>query len=692
MQLRNAIKWYQILKTLLIVTFAILSVTIPAHAQEKQSIQVKAFDQKLQPIKNIELSINGKGFISIGNKGIAFIELNNSELPIQTIKIKDEQLEPASWNFTKGVLEIVVRKKNYQLARLALKLPSGKPISQAQISFKGKKTVAVISDSEGKFEVPLAMDEKIISANQFEIKDYLIVRFSSQDNLLIAELPKPKEEKKEEKKAEPIAAVKQAADAFKDFDMEKLDSIQSITVFYAVFKNVAIQELNPNARIKIDAKFNQLVAKMQDTVRLKGSGFISSISDSSFVKDDIRNLLNQATIENKTLQTDRSDFDSKIKIVTGKLEKGIVNLDASERKKLLSDLTLLENLLIENESRFYKNQNDYKSIINGLKEKYFDIRNLENKLSETEAKRVEDQQTFRQRLIAISGLVILFGMLIVLLISIRGKLRKQKVALIQANAEVKRINENLEGIVHQRTKLLKDTNQELDTFLYRASHDLRSPLSSIIGLCNIAMHLSQEELVEKVKLTTKGMDHLLRKLKMISEINRPTDYSSVGLLNAVERIKHRFKVEIESSRIQFKISCPENIVFYTYPDLIEIILSNLIENALFYCRMGNQQNPQVEFKAAVIHAGLVEFSIYDNGIGIDDTIRPKLFDMFFKGHEKSMGNGLGLYIVQKSVLALGGTIIMESEPSRYSKFVVHLPLNHKVVTEQKLIAEAVSQN
>ncbi len=685
----KAKKWYQIPNTCLAVVFTILVfIAIPAHGQEKQSIQVKAFDQKLQPIKNVELSINGKAFISIGSRGVTFIELNSSELPIQTIKIKDEQLEPASWNFTKGVLEIVIRKKNYQLARLTLKLTNGKPIAQAQISFRGKKVVAVITDIDGKFEVPLAIDEKITSANQFEIKDYLIVRFSSQDNLLIAELPKPKEEKKEERKVEPIVAVKQTSDTFKDFDLEKLDSIQSITVFYAVFKNIAIQELNPNIRVKIDAKFNQLVAKMQDTVRLKGSGFISSISDSSFVKDDIRNLLNQAAIENRTLQTDRSGFDSKIKIVTSKLEKGIVNLDANERKKLLSDLTMLENLLIQNESRFYKNQNDYKSIINGLKEKYFDIRNLEDKLSATEAKRVEEQQTFRQRLIAISGLVILFGMLIVLLISIRGKLRKQKVALIQANEEVKRVNENLEGIVQHRTKLLIDANQELDTFLYRASHDLRSPLSSIIGLCNIALHLTQEELVEKVKFTTKGMDHLLRKLKMISEINRPTDYSSFSLLNAIERVKYRFKLEIENNQIQFKVSCPENIVFYTYPDLIEIILSNLIENALFYSKMGDHQRALVEFKANV-KADQVEFSVYDNGVGVDSAIRPKLFDMFFKGNEKSLGNGLGLYIVQKSVQALRGKITMDSEQGSYTKFIVRLPLNLKKATGLEL-AEVIS--
>jgi signal transduction histidine kinase len=71
------------------------------------------------------------------------------------------------------------------------------------------------------------------------------------------------------------------------------------------------------------------------------------------------------------------------------------------------------------------------------------------------------------------------------LIYFGGVLRKQKKQLIAANTEVKRINENLEGLVFERTHLLENLNSELDTFLYRASHDMRTPVRSILGLCHI---------------------------------------------------------------------------------------------------------------------------------------------------------------------------------------------------------------
>ena len=147
---------------------------------------------------------------------------------------------------------------------------------------------------------------------------------------------------------------------FKDFDLSKLDSIQSLTAFYAIFKSFSIKDMNEETKLKIDAKFNQLVAQLQDSIQRKNSGFIGRISDSSFVNDDIKNLLAQATHESNTLETQRTDFEEKIKIIEDKLASGISSMDEATRSNLLSDLTRLEMILGQNEKQFYKNQNDYR--------------------------------------------------------------------------------------------------------------------------------------------------------------------------------------------------------------------------------------------------------------------------------------------------------------------------------------------
>jgi signal transduction histidine kinase len=331
---------------------------------------------------------------------------------------------------------------------------------------------------------------------------------------------------------------------------------------------------------------------------------------------------------------------------------------------------------MQNENRFYKNQNDYRSVINSLKQKYFDISELENKLSESEARRLEEQRAFRQKLFVTLGVLFVFGILILLLIYFGDKLKKQKKELELANGEIQRINENLEDLVAQRTKLLEDANRELDTFLYRASHDLRSPVCSIIGLCNIAMHMSDGEskdLVQKVVFTTSIMDRLLKKLSIISEINQPTNFSSITLLDLMEDVRELFATTAAEQKIELAVDCPADLVIYSYPNLIETVLINLIENAFFFGAMKDPDNVRVSVNASIKN-DKVEISVLDNGIGIDQSINGKVFDMFFKGHEQSKGSGLGLYIVQKAIQALEGEIEVDSVAGEYTRFTILLPL------------------
>jgi signal transduction histidine kinase len=435
------------------------------------------------------------------------------------------------------------------------------------------------------------------------------------------------------------------------------------------------------------------VTQLQDSLLRRGHiPVVGKISDSSFVKDDLKNLLAQASQESQLLDAQRTDFENKIRIIQEKLDAGISTMDEATRQSLFSDLTRLEMILRQNENQFYKNQNDYRVIINALKEKYFDITELENKLSQSEAQRLEEQRAFRIKLFITLSILVAFGVMIVLLVYFSDKLKKQRKELIRVNAEINRINENLEELVAERTKLLEDANKELDTFLYRASHDLRSPVCSIIGLCNIALQMSDGEskdLVQKVVFTTTIMDRLLKKLSIISEINQPTNFSSITLVDLAMNVEQTFKKTITEQRIKFTIDCPADLVMYSYPNLVETILVNLVENALFFSVLKDPSKAMVELGAA-IEGDHVVITVTDNGIGVEESIIHRLFDMFFKGNENSKGHGLGLYIVQKSVQALDGKIEVQSEVGRFTKFIVQLPLNEisfSTLTTQKELSE-----
>jgi signal transduction histidine kinase len=662
-----------------------LGLCMTVFAQEKNTIQIKTFDQQLRPVGNIEVSINGKEFIPVNNRGLAMTELSDADFPLRTIQVKNDDLEAASWIYGKGVVEITVRKKSYQIVSVLVRDPDNQPISGVKVTFKGKKVFTALTDKDGKVQVPLALNETITTVDQFSIPDFELKNLNSRNNEKILTAQKFQPPVEAETPAQEITKTPAPTrEYFRYFDLSMLDSIQSLTVFYSVFKNLELKEMDAKTRQRIDAKFNQLVQQLEDSVKQAGTTVYRSITDSTLVADDIRSLIEQVRGERTILQDQRKEFDENIKMITNKLDAGVSSLSENTRAQLLSDLALLEKLLIENESMFFKNQNDYRQIINGIRDKYFDLHDLENQLSVSEAQRLEEQRVFRERLILILAALLLFGFLILLLI-------KQRSKLSNANKVINRMNESLETQVFERTRMLAEAHRELDTFLYRASHDMRSPVCSIIGLCNIARQLSDgepKELIDRVVNTTVGMDKLLKKLSLISEINQPTDFASFKLQNILADLKANFAAIISLHKIDFKMNCPDNLEIDSYPNLVYTVLYNLIENAIYYSSIETNKQPTVQVDARS-DGDSVEITIFDNGTGVDPTINDRLFDMFFKGTEKSKGHGLGLYIVDKAVQAMKGKIDVDSELGSYSRFRVTLPL-HKHLPEKILEATVVA--
>jgi signal transduction histidine kinase len=684
--------------TFLILIFLISST--PLLSQQKTSIQVKAFDQQLQPKKNLEIAFNDLGFFTTNDKGTAIVDVDQSELPIRNVRLKDERLEAASWNMSKGIVEIIIRAKAYRVIKFIARFPDGTNVANVQVSFKGSKVITVIAGDDGTFDLPIALEDRISSSEQFTASNYSILNISLgvAENVLILERPKPVQ----------AAKATRTDDQSEQniFNTSEIDSVRNLAEFYDLFKKIPIASLGEEARAKIDAKFLELIAAQEDSIATaQRSIYVRQISDSSRVADDIKNLLKQATAESKSLQLNRVDFQARIKVITSKLSKGVVNLSSDERKNLLADIDMLEKLLTENESRFYDNHNDYREIINALKEKYFDIQTLETQLSESKRQSEEERKQFRQKIAGIGAVVVLFGLMIILLMSFSARLRKQTRSLKKANDEIESININLEAIVEKRTYLLGEANKELDTFLYKASHDLRSPIRSIIGLCQIIEHIPQAELVEHVERVSNTMDRVLNKLIDISEIAQvATDITNVHIQSLISSVRNRQlvigssvnllrskqPVVINKTPVQFEIDCAADLVFPCSPTIVEIILTNLIENAIFFASLKKEVSGRVDVSARV-YGNILEITIQDNGVGISESIKPRLCTMFFTGNEASKGNGLGLYTVQKCVIAVGGSLTIDSVEGEYTKVTVTIPSTQHHATMRSVGVGATNQ-
>jgi len=256
----------------------------------------------------------------------------------------------------------------------------------------------------------------------------------------------------------------------------------------------------------------------------------------------------------------------------------------------------------------------------------------------------------------------------------REEMEAQSEELREANETILAINDDLDLIVTRRTHQLKEAYQELDTFFYRSSHDFRRPLTTFLGLAEVAKITVKDgnalELFEKVRETALNLDKMLVKLQSISDVGaQELVYKPVLLGEIFDSVCAGFQEDIlhRGIRVQRAISLTEP--FVSYPAMVRIIIENLVENSIQFCA---PENATLELNAYQEN-GLVVMSIRDNGYGIPEEYQEKIFEMYFRGNERSKGNGLGLYIVKKAVGKLHGEISVVSSAGRGTKLEIRLP-------------------
>jgi signal transduction histidine kinase len=252
----------------------------------------------------------------------------------------------------------------------------------------------------------------------------------------------------------------------------------------------------------------------------------------------------------------------------------------------------------------------------------------------------------------------------------KEEIEAQKEELTAAVEELDNKNKILEKALEE----LKERNQELDQILYRASHDLRSPITSIMGILSVLQHepLSeiQQKCFEHIRDKASQMDEVLKSLSTLAKtISSDIHFSTVNLDAGIRSCINDLQYLPGFSSVVIRTEMHGRDYVITDKLLVCIIVKNLVANSLTF------RDPAKDGLIVIQSTALdsyFEIEISDDGEGIADAIKDKVFNMFYRGSERSIGSGLGLYIVKKIVDQLKGNIEFTSKKG-LTRFKVILP-------------------
>jgi signal transduction histidine kinase len=220
-------------------------------------------------------------------------------------------------------------------------------------------------------------------------------------------------------------------------------------------------------------------------------------------------------------------------------------------------------------------------------------------------------------------------------------------------------------------------NEELDNFIYKTSHDIRGPLASLKGMCNVALMDVKDELalnyLKKLDITAEKLNTILTRLLIVNQINN----SSLGSdpINFEQIIGEVLMLEKKKGlpgRLKIKQDIDDSIIFHSDKEFVRIILENLVDNAIKFYNDSERVEPFVNIGVKT-NGQHVTINVVDNGIGISEVHPDKIFQMFSRASERSETGGIGLYITKTAAEKLGGTVHLKTTPEGYTEFYVKLP-------------------
>ncbi len=250
---------------------------------------------------------------------------------------------------------------------------------------------------------------------------------------------------------------------------------------------------------------------------------------------------------------------------------------------------------------------------------------------------------------------------------------------VHLNQELKEKNVDLQ----KANDSLHRVNEELDNFIYKTSHDIRGPLASLKGMCNVALMDVKDPLalnyLSKLDITAEKLNTILTRLLIVNQINNSSLASDrIDFESIVDDILTLEKKKGLPSRLAINTTICPKTVFHSDPQFVRIILENLIDNAIKFYNDSERIDPFVNINIGG-NGEYVSINVVDNGIGISEVHPDKIFQMFSRASERSETGGIGLYITKTAAEKLGGSVHLKTTPEGYTEFYVRLPYSQTSV-------------
>ncbi len=246
--------------------------------------------------------------------------------------------------------------------------------------------------------------------------------------------------------------------------------------------------------------------------------------------------------------------------------------------------------------------------------------------------------------------------------------------LEEAKFIIEKRNENLDKQVKERTKELLVANEELETFLYRSSHDIQGPIATLKGICYIAKNEGEES--EYLKMIDENIIQLDQRVKSVNSVfevkHRQTTIEPFLVNELIDEILSEQSKSMNYADISSCLDIDESLVLRSDKQLFSIIIREMIRNAINF-RIGVFVT--IKIKAFRLGFGHIKLIFEDNGQGISEEVKDMIFDMFKRGNERSLGSGLGLYTLRMAVNKLHGKVKLINNGGLGASFELILPTN-----------------